>query len=992
MQRILFLLLLASSLQAQQFSTWSLNENLPQSQVFALCEDAKGYLWIGTQGGGVCRFDGIGFDVFTTTEGLPSNYIQGLYEDRRGRLWVGTNDGLCFFDGKRFQNLPFPTATIPTVYVFLQVDKDRVLVGTSEGLWQFNFQTQKLNRLPVDGSVDREAVYALHASHNAVWLGAQTGLWRLSEGTKSVNVTAKNKMLAAPVYAIASMGSSLFYVDFGKGIVQILPKNLQAKAAKYHPELENTVCLAVQQDGTLWAGGQSNGLFHLSSDGNNILEHITESEGLPHNHVRVLLNDHNQRLWVGTSGGGFAHMGSQAFRRYDRSQGLPGARVYALAYDKSDRLWISGSQNGLAVLDSTGLRFSGIDTGYLQGVKTRSLAVDTSGNLWAGTEGKGVMAVTRGGRQFFTKNNGFLPSDFVNKIVAGPHGEVWVGTSEGLVSIGWRDSTYVRALYTLREGLPAAAVTAMQFDKQGRLWFGTAFGQVGYLLNGRVEQSAETGKVPITALALDGSGRCWVATKGKGLFVNMPGNPLVFETVKTPQALASQNLYLLVFDADGRLWAGSENGVDRLSLEKGNVAELVHFGKNEGFTGIETCQDAALLNKHGRLWMGTMNGLMLYLPNALATRAAPPKLHLEAVSLFYKPIEQTPWAAAAPRLLDTLDGGLKLPWNQNHLSFAFRAVELLHDDGLLYRWKLENAAAAAEWSPWSEQNQVNYANLSPGVYRLWVQASGNPGAESKPILAMFTIEKPFWELWTFRLTLFALLAGLVFLGVRWYVRGIREREAEQREKLEVQHRLLQLEQKALQLQMNPHFIFNALNSIQSLIATQDYDVARREINQFAKLMRSTLNNSRKTAIGLKEEMETLEQYLLVEQFCQQNAFTFEVHATEGWDPEPVEIPPMLLQPFVENAVVHGVSHLTYPGHLEVLFDLRGEHLVCFVRDNGVGREKAALLREAKKPGHQSAAMQVTKERLEALGGSIEVRDMPEGGTEVEVHLPVEVAF
>ncbi|MBK6995305.1 MAG: hypothetical protein IPH31_10385 [Lewinellaceae bacterium] len=496
MQRILFILLLASSLHAQQFTTWSLNENLPQSQVFAMCEDAKGYLWLGTQGGGVCRFDGIRFDVFTTTEGLPSNYIQAVYEDHRGRLWVGTNGGLCFFDGKRFQNLPFPAAAIPTVYGFLQTDNDRVLVGTSDGLWQFNFQTQKLNRLSVDVSVDHEDVYVLHASHNAIWMGAQTGLWRLSEGKKAVNLSAKNKMVAGPVYAITSIDSSIFYVNFGKGIVQVLPKTLQAKAAKYHPELEHTVCLAVQQDGTLWAGGQSNGLFHLSSDGNNILEHITESEGLPHNHVRVLLHDHNQRFWVGTSGGGFAHMGSQAFRRYDRSHGLPGARVYALADDKSDRLWISGSQNGLAVLDSTGIRFSGIDTGFLQGVKTRSLALDNSGNLWAGTEGKGVMAVTGGGRQFFRKDNGFLPSDFVNKIVAGPHGEVWVGTSEGLVSIGWRDSTYVRAMYTVREGLPSASVTAMQFDKQGRLWFGTAFGHVGYLFNGRVEKYLKTGKHP----------------------------------------------------------------------------------------------------------------------------------------------------------------------------------------------------------------------------------------------------------------------------------------------------------------------------------------------------------------------------------------------------------------------------------------------------------------------------------------------------------------
>jgi sensor histidine kinase YesM len=232
-----------------------------------------------------------------------------------------------------------------------------------------------------------------------------------------------------------------------------------------------------------------------------------------------------------------------------------------------------------------------------------------------------------------------------------------------------------------------------------------------------------------------------------------------------------------------------------------------------------------------------------------------------------------------------------------------------------------------------------------------------------------------------------MLAALGFWGVRTYVGRIRNEESRRREQLEMQNRLLQLEQKALQLQMNPHFIFNALNSIQSLIATRDYEVARQEINRFAKLMRSTLNNSRKTGITLQEEIETLEQYLSVEQFCQQNPFTFAIHVGEQVDPETLDIPPMLLQPFVENAVVHGVSHLAYPGRIELFFDLAGDLLVCRITDNGPGREKAALLREAKKPGHQSMALAVTQERLAALGGKIEYHDL-ETGTEVEVRVRI----
>jgi sensor histidine kinase YesM len=341
-------------------------------------------------------------------------------------------------------------------------------------------------------------------------------------------------------------------------------------------------------------------------------------------------------------------------------------------------------------------------------------------------------------------------------------------------------------------------------------------------------------------------------------------------------------------------------------------------------------------------------------------------------------------------LFEQKGDGLQLPWHQNHLSFAFKAIELSRDDAMKYRWRLEGADT--EWSPWYTQNTVNYANLAPGTYRFWVQAAGsNLIAPSQAISAAFTIQKPFWQTWVFIVS--TILLGVIVLlwGIRIYVQRVRSKELAQREQLELKNRLLQLEQKALQLQMNPHFIFNALNSIQSLIATQDYSVARQEITQFAVLMRGVLNNSRKTEISLQEEMDTLTHYLRVEQFCQQNPFTFEIRAGEDMEPDQIRIPPMLLQPFVENAVVHGVSHLEYPGHIRVVFSTSANSLLAQISDNGIGREKAALLREAKKPGHQSAALEVTRDRLLALGGQLTIGDGSESGTVVQVELPLNEA-
>jgi len=990
---ILLFLLTGFLLRAQtpQFTTWSLEAGLPQSQVYAMCEDLHGYLWIGTQGGGVCRFDGMGFEVFTVQEGLPSNFISALYEDKSGRIWAGTGEGAAVWDGKQFQKVPFETPL--TVYSFLQTGTENLLLGTSRGVLQYAFKTRQLSRMSLDKTLDKTPVYCLSYTNEnrTVWLGTLQGLWYMPLQTKqAVHFNKKTKLPVAPVSAIAQSGPTLWLAQAGGPLVAVDWARQTVKTTLTLPPVGSITCLLSDADQSLWAGTQSLGLLHLQPGNDSSITQITEADGLPHNHLRVLLRDHAGRMWLGTSGGGFACMVAQAFRRYDRDDGLPGNRIYAVHETPNGEIWMAVSQNGLARVDSAGHihRFAA-DSTYLEGVKCRTLTTDASGNVWAGTEGKGALVMTPDRWRIFRKDNGMLPSDLVQKIISDAAGVVWLATGQGIVSLQWNaaDSTFSKRWYGAREGVPQGTITALQEDRQSNyIWFGTVYGKIGRIKNGNVEMmKASLPANPVTALVFDNAGQCWAGTKGSGIFManvrkNDPFAPLV-----TPHPLSSQNIYLLAFDHSGHLWAGTETGVDEIISDQGKVIIVRHFGKQEGFSGIETCQDAALCDRIGRMWFGTMNGLMRYIPNTAARKNNPPLLHFEQVSLFYKPISETPYVTDAAALFNGTEGGLALPWDQNHLSFSFQAIELMHGDPLQYRWKLESADA--DWSPWSEQTQVNYANLAPGTYKLWIQASGGADALSPAMSAAFTIRKPFWESWYFRLTALALLGGLAFWGVRTYVGRIRHEELRRREQLEMQNRLLQLEQKALQLQMNPHFIFNALNSIQSLIATRDYEVARQEINRFAKLMRSILNNSRKTGITLQEEVDTLQQYLSVEQFCQQNPFTFDIRVAENVDAENLDIPPMLLQPFVENAVVHGVSHLSYPGHIEVTFDVQEHTLICRIIDNGPGREKAALLREAKKPGHQSAALSVTQERLAAIGGSLVFRDR-EIGTEVEVRLNI----
>lgn len=992
-------ILATSALQAQphNFVVYSLAQGLPQSQVYATLQDSKGYLWLGTQGGGLCRFDGLDFQTFTTEHGLPSNYVNAVFEDAQHRLWVGTNAGLCYLNGTTVEKIPAVETNGLQIFAFCETPEKQLWIGADQGIFICNAESKTLKKADWPGFTEKRAVWSFISTGNGIWAATDLGAFRLGNAPLTLNV--KNGLLSNAVRGFALDARRRLWLATAGGGVAVFDENT-GKMVERYPNPAWTTCLLSDPDGNIWVGTSDNGLAIFNPADSSWLN-ITEKQGFPHHYVRAMTVDNAGNSWVGTSGGGLVKfLGRQPFMHYGPAQGLAGSRVYALQPDSRGRLLMAVSQAGLQVLDSFGIVPFALDSGRLSGVKTKTVAEDQFGRVWVGTEGRGALVFDTGG----VISVPGLPSNMIQKIIPGAAGEMWVATTAGLARVNYSAGFDIR-VYGQKDGLKGLIISTLFMDARGGLWFADQLGNLGFIQNGKVEKIYGEAQglpgPPVRCIVSNAAGRIWAGIKGAGIYeADGTAEPLRFFKLNTPKKMASDNIYLLVFDAAGNLWAGSESGVDKITFEQGKVADNQHFGRNEGFLGIETCQDAAFCDRFGNLWFGTMNGLMKYTPSSRKAADVPPILHFEAVTLFYKPLHQTKynaWVNPTGGLLP----GLELPWNENHLSFEFRAVDLAHPDALRYRWRLDGSPNA-QWSPLSTQTAVNFAGLQPGSYMFSVQATADGVHFSEAQTAAFVVLQPFWQHPGFQLGMGLLLAGLIFLIVRSRIRRIRVAEAEKRAQLEIQNKLLQLEQKALQLQMNPHFIFNALNSIQSLVSSGDANEARLQIGHFAQLMRGILNNSRKPLISLKEEADTLEQYLRLEQFCQQNKFTYHIALPGNTDPEELEIPPMMIQPFVENAVIHGVSHLKRPGNIEVVFTFSDHTLHCAVRDNGVGREAAAQLRQERKPGHQSVAMAVTRERLEALRTgagepAFQIRDILDAageiaGTEVLIQIPVKVNF
>jgi LytS/YehU family sensor histidine kinase len=184
--------------------------------------------------------------------------------------------------------------------------------------------------------------------------------------------------------------------------------------------------------------------------------------------------------------------------------------------------------------------------------------------------------------------------------------------------------------------------------------------------------------------------------------------------------------------------------------------------------------------------------------------------------------------------------------------------------------------------------------------------------------------------------------------------------------LAIEKELFEIQQKALQLQMNPHFIFNSLNAIQSFVIANDTDKAIHYLSKFSQLMRLILTNSGETSIPLKEELKAVRHYIDIERLRFDNKFDCQISVDPEIDQEFIEIPPMIIQPFVENAILHGLIHSNAEGHIKIDIRLQDDYLFCSIEDNGVGREKAQQIRESSGIKRKSRGVIITKERLEIL--------------------------
>lgn len=962
----ILILTFPSFLWSQQlhFKTFNVQNGLPQSQVYALENGANGVILIGTQGGGLAEYDGVKMNVITRNDGISSHYINDiLFNDNE--TYLATAQGLSIKENGTWQSIDSLKDLSS-----LKIHDNVLWIGSTHGLYRY--QNGTIEHVQSDIS----EIQCLESFQGDLWAGGPRGLYNVSK-----NQWHKEKI--KEVSALTTYQNNFIIGTYGFGIFQI-DSRLETKSL--FPDIEVSIVTDLYADTSmLYIGTMENGAYVFKND--QLDQHFTAEAGLSNNHVRSFNIDLWGGLWIGTSGGGLQKFIGSQFKHMNRKNGINGDLVYSVFKDRDQILWV-GTENGFQKLTDTGWVYFD-ETNQFSKTKVKSFFQDPDGTMWVGTDGKGMIRIAQDtlGQDsliFYTNKDG-LSSNWIRDIQYHPiEHRMYIATLGGGLSIGVKkkqDSTVQFQFTRLRDPNIPKRINQIVIDQNGRIWMASDQLGVSCWVNGIQDiignEALESTR--IRALSIGGD-KLWIGTATKGLYEAAIYSEYVQITASPiNEQLHSNNIYQLKYTSDSTLWIGTEKGMDAIKNPNQKEFQVDHYGFNEGFTGLETCQNAIFEDSLGSVYIGTIAGLEIYSAQEIQVSEKAPILELQDILLFYQPISDR--------------NQTQFEYYENHFGFSFTATFLPQPSSIEYQWRLKGYES--DWSPWSEQKNINYSNLKPGQYEFEIRARSTLNQQVSEVKTYsFEIIPPFWQKNWFWYTVVISGVGIILIIVTLIILRIKRKNRIKLEQIELEKDLISLEQKALRLQMNPHFIFNALNSIQYIIGKEDPKVARIQLAKFSKLMRKILDNSRKNLITIEDELETIRDYIQMETFASSKKIALNIKLNEDIPEDVPIIPPLLLQPFVENAIIHGFDDSTESPAITIEFDMEQKNiLICSVSDNGVGRQQAEKKKTAEE--HKSTALEVTQERLDKINQnvsmqSLEIIDLKPHGTKVIFRLVVDI--
>jgi len=906
----------ANALRAQSISYVHYDEKdgLPSSTVYDITQDNDGFIWFGTENG-LCRFDGKNFKTFTTKNGLPDNSILKVLSDRSGRLYFSPfTHGLYYCQNDSFYKFPIPDKYKMDLanIVFIEQSKEKIIVMGGQETY----------------IVENDQLLSIHDKYKR--LPSRLCIHRIYDTLLVVGTF--------DTLSVASLPDSLYFIS-ESGRVRAMKLDtvgnfIMDSAAQLHK-----FHIANYDDFRGFGYLQHNLFFWMK---NNILRLINATTGkilyeLNGEKFSKMFIDNENNLWLATLGNGIYRFPSFGFRsiNFDGK-----TEIFSIAKFK-DQLLAGTEYSKLFTIKPRGSQI---------GLDTTDLSKYTAGseNPYAHLMNRNRLYVLRvdgddlyiGGDAFLVKLAG--RKTFVSAKIL-PVKDIDIDEKNVLVCTG------TKVLLMEKQRMSITDTLLKQRSTCGVIYHGNYYiGTIGGLI--RIDAATKKitqlynlfspFKARITAIKRGIGDDLWIATSGSGL-VHFRDDRIL-HVLKEEDGLTSDICTSIYVDST-LIWLGTNNGLNR--IETGT--DHPNITRFTSANGLSADFINAVIATDSTVCVGTAAGLTIFNKNILTEKSVC-ILHVLQVSENNNKLKS--------------DSVYTFPHNALNIQVDFSAISFKSAGDITYYYQLKGLDN--QWNS-TRANFVNFPTLQPNNYTLLLKAVNKFGVESDTIAIKISITPPWWQTWVFRIGALLAIVLIVFFVYRYNIRSIKKREATKRE---IEAKFAALEQKALQAQMNPHFIFNCLNSIQTFILNFDAEGANNYLTTFASLIRQTLDNSMHPLIPVSSEIKYLQTYLELEKLRFREKFRYQIHIDETIDENNTVLPGMLLQPYVENSLRHGIQHRKdNNGLISLSVSKTSNHCILYtITDNGVGRKKAQELKSIRHIEYQSRGISINEKRVAAI--------------------------
>lgn len=943
------------------------------------------------------------FERYGHREGLAGEKdIFDIFQDSRKYLWIGTSNGISRYDGKTFTNFQDHLDS----YVIL-----RIAEGDNGRIWVLSF----LGNLSI---IENDSLYQY--SHNSV---------------------VREFLRRGKCYSFSVDTSGVLYATTRNGYFTVDAHGKLTWLLRNH-EGYNGACL-VERNGRdpLWFFAKDSMsttafLYRMDLKGNI-------QSTLPI-HVDLSQNGLSSIEYNKQNGVELLKVNADLLLLKQKSIRLQESFDYDFMHSYLDRqggIWLSNPNEFSGATNSYTFSSTGFNHQYafLANHSVVSFLQDHEGGMWFGSLISGLYYMPESTIWQYEAKNELWPNDFIRTILS--HGDSLVfGTSYGVLGSLGSNSFRQHNLDNGVKGSFSKNVVSLLQDDQNRIY--TLLDFELYTYNGQEPQlfADKRNRNVIQASSSQKDSSIWLINrKSVGKILKDTINWMYEVPSKQIRAVYEDQLgqlWLLGYDG---LWKLEKNGFQNLEAQfpelSGSMQQFFYANGAHWiltFERLYCLQSDSLVDVSkklniskgsirsmsffkGNLWLNSNRGLkcvevtdIKYKPlaeiqgltntvHAFITShkdqlvlASKNKIFLVGLEDLEPDTNDIPLFVKSIRFNDRdtiVLANYELSYKQNVMELELGTVNFKSPNELKFQFQL---SGIDERPRTSSSGLIRYNSLSPGTYQFELKALKLSGHSSSPSI-QFSIEisPPFWATWWFRGIIFLLLAGLLFLLIQLRLKALLK-------KGEMEKKMVELESSALRAQMNPHFIFNVLGSIQAYILNNEAEQANDYLSRFALLVRHTLNNSRDQLISLAQEVEALHYYLQLEQMRFDGVFEYIIDVEKSIQQENTYVPPLLVQPLVENAILHGVSSLECDGLVEISIRKGHNSLICSITDNGVGLQSHEKTKE--KGLYESVGMFITKERLRLLNNGehedldqifrCETSHRKPSGTAITIKLPI----